>query len=436
MKFSDIVKGMIFEQGRYEILKKTYTEPKKKGDTEKPARMSVEQLDTIIKADPTTRMSGDNIKKAGTYSPWLIKQYLMLEPEAEYGTSEFDTQMTELQRLYFEDLYKVTDDLKLFDRFKSQLEGDMRDINKLNIRDLSVAVQDFSLEKTKATKSEKEAAAKTYEHPGGEIVYRDGNWTVVKISEQGEIGKDAACFYGGNNLRSVKGETNWCTSAPGLNYFNTYIKDGPMYVIIPNEAKSFRRDDITTGEKSGLPAQRYQFHFPTNQFMDPDNNGIDLIEFLNNNEGLKEYFKPEISKSFNVKGDTENVVLSYPNDAASKYVALYGFEDFIGALPESLESLDIINTTSDKIDLKLPSSINRFKNLKSLHLNGFVSELPKEIGDLKELMFLALPKNPNLKELPEELGNLNNLEIIRLPDSENIKIPETIKNNPDIMIIS
>ena len=28
MKFSDIVKGMIFEQGRYEILKKTYTEPK------------------------------------------------------------------------------------------------------------------------------------------------------------------------------------------------------------------------------------------------------------------------------------------------------------------------------------------------------------------------------------------------------------------------
>ena len=42
----------------------------------------IQQLDTIILNDPTTRRDGDKIKKAGTYSPWLIKQFLRLEPEA------------------------------------------------------------------------------------------------------------------------------------------------------------------------------------------------------------------------------------------------------------------------------------------------------------------------------------------------------------------
>ena len=36
MKFSGLLKGLIIEQGRYEILKKTYAQPKKKGDKVKP----------------------------------------------------------------------------------------------------------------------------------------------------------------------------------------------------------------------------------------------------------------------------------------------------------------------------------------------------------------------------------------------------------------
>ena len=44
MKFNSIIKKLVVEQGRYEILKKTYTEPKKKGDKVKPAKMSIEEL--------------------------------------------------------------------------------------------------------------------------------------------------------------------------------------------------------------------------------------------------------------------------------------------------------------------------------------------------------------------------------------------------------
>ncbi len=49
--------------------------------------------------------------------------------------------------------------------------------------------------------------------------------------------------------------------------------------------------------KSGLPAYRYQFHFPSNQYMDPADRQIDLVKFLQGEEqGLKEFFKPEFMK--------------------------------------------------------------------------------------------------------------------------------------------
>ena len=78
-------------------------------------------MDTIILADPTTRRDGDKIKKAGTYSPWLLNNILSWNLKSDYGTPQFKDEMSELQRLFFEDLYKTTEDLQKFDRFKGQL---------------------------------------------------------------------------------------------------------------------------------------------------------------------------------------------------------------------------------------------------------------------------------------------------------------------------
>jgi len=441
MKFSGLLKGLIIEQGRYEILKKTYTQPKKKGDKVKPARMKTEQLDTIILADPTTRRDGDKIKKAGTYSPWLIKQFLRLEPEADYGTPQFKDEMTELQRLFFEDLYKSTEALKKFDRFKGQIEQDKRDINKHNIESLIDITMDFSLDKTKASKEEKKAAAKSYEHPGGDVIFRGPNWTVVKIEDQGELGRDAACFYGGNSLNSGKGETGWCTSAPGLRWFNNYIKDGPLYVVIPNEPTSFRDADKTVGDVSGLPALRYQFHFPSNQYMDPNDRQIDLVKFLGENPELKEVFKPEFMKGLTGTEGT-SVSVEYPKDSASKFIALYGFDEFFENLPDNLERLDFVKSSNryrndpDTSDMavELPKSVGRFKKLNALHLEGILNKLPKEIGELKELVFLSIPNNPNLDKLPEEVANLKNLQVINLKNSPNVKIPDEIENKKGLHI--
>lgn len=443
MKFNTILKKVIMEQGRYEILKKTYAEPKKKGDKVKPARMSKEQLDTIVLADPTTRRDGDNIKKAGKYTQWLLKQFLNIEPniEAQYGTPQFKSELQEKIRLFFEDLYKTTEDLEKFERFKGQLDAEMRDINNLTIRSLEDAVSGFSLEKTKATKDEKKEASKTYEHPGGEVIHRGANWTVVKIEDQGQLGKDAACFYGGNSLRSGQGETSWCTSSPGLTYFNNYIKQGPLYVIIPNEAKSFKLDDVKIGKSSGLPALRYQFHFPSNQFMDPDDRQIDLTNFLNSNPELKETFKPEFMKGLTGSEGTE-ITVEYPRDSASKFISIYGFDEFFETLPENITRLDFIKSgrsyrdeESSDFVVEIPTTISRFKNLQSLHLQGIVEKIPKEVSDLPNLMFLSLPENPKLKTLPKELakkvGNdyaMRDLSVVNLMgESPNFKLPEEVQ---------
>lgn len=450
MKFNSIIKKLVLEQGRYEILRKTYTQSKKKGDKVKPPRMSVEELNKIVLADPTTRRDGDNIKKAGKYAQWILKQFLNIEPniQAQYGTPEFKREKEEKLRLFFEDLYKVTQDLQKYERFKGSLEDvNDRDINNVTIEKLNDLMLPYSLEKTKATKDEKAEASKTYEHPGGEVIFRGSKWTVVRISDTGQLGKDAACFYGGNDQKPGSGESGWCTSAPGGSMFNHYIKNGPLYVVIPNNPEEFMSGGPKVGKTSGLPANRYQFHFPSDQFMDANDRRINLIDFLNNNEELKEVFKPEFMKGLSSSDGTE-VTVEYPRDSASKYIGLYGFDDFFDTLPSNLGRLDFIKSSGggygnsgvpEDFTVEIPAEIGKYKDMYALHLDGIVEELPKEISNLEGLMFLSLPNNKKIKSLPKELAKKNgneyamkNLAVITLAGSNpNIKIPEEVQQMID-----
>ena len=424
MKFSSLLKNIIVENSRLEFLVKKFTQPREKGDKKLPPILKKEQLSELIKADPTSVVSeSGDIKKVGKYVQWLIKQFLTLTPQdIEYGERGYDDAVKRLRELFFEDLYKTTEDLKKFEKFKSRLPENLRDISKLTISTLFDNVKDFSLEKTKGTKEEKEKASQTFEYPGSDLIYDGPNWVVTRVTDTGQLGKDAACFFGGYNQ-----ETRWCTSAPGLSWFDRYIKDGPLYQV-------FKKGGSIT-DKTGLPKERYQFHFPSGQYMDIDDRQINLIKFLQNNPELKEVFKPEFAKSLS-KGEKGNrVVLNFPSDTASKFVMLYGFEEFFDSLPENLERFEFTKGTnrygSDdedvKVDLKIPSSIGRFKNLDALHLEGVVDEIPKEISQLKKLQFLSLPHNPNLKELPDFIADLPELQVVNISDSNpNIKIGQKV----------
>jgi hypothetical protein len=339
----------------------------------------------------------------------------------EKGTAEYSRMMTEYQRLFIEDLHKMSDDLKKYERFKNQLPQDKRDINKVSSTELFDLVKDFKLEKTKASKQEKEQAKVSYQYPGSEVIFRGPTWTLIKIEDKGEIGKGAAIFFGGYQ-DGDSGESRWCTSAPGLSYFNTYIKDGPLYVVLPNDDKG------EVGKRTGLPKERYQFHFPSSQFMDRNDRQINLVEYLNGPmKELKDYFKSEFAKGLVTKGG-DKVEINYPDSSAGKFVALYGFEELFQSLPEDIKQLLITNKSKENIALVVPESLGRFANLEALLLQNIVKTLPNTIGNLKNLNFVSLNKNPELESLPESIADLPNLTFINLQNSNpNLRIPDRLK---------
>ena len=425
MKFTSILKQVIMEQSRFEILRDALTKPTtdKQGEKQKP-KMSIGEFLQIVQADPTTRLNNIDPEtadskelekiKAGSYVQWIIKNYLAPKTERAPGDSGYEKEVKQVKETFMEDLYKVSDDLKKFDRFKGRLPKEMRDINKLTPDQLYDAVKDFDLTLATTTKAERKSAPV---HPGAEMMYDGKDWRVIKIEDKGVVGKEAACYYGGNNK-----ETRWCTSAPGASWFDRYIKDGPLYVI-------FNPNDTKIAPETGLPVERYQFHFPSNQFMDKDDRSVDLIKMLNGQMSeLKNLFKPEFAKGLTVGGE-KLVIDSFSHGAIGKFIGLYGLDDLIENLPDSLKEFQIQNRdTNNNIVITIPDSISRFQNLQMILLDNCIVNIPESICELPKLKFLALINNPVLKSIPECIGDLPNLFFLNLKGSENVKVPNSIQS--------
>jgi len=425
MKFTSLLKTIIVEQSRFEVLFNALTKSSedKSGAKVKP-KLTKKEFIALVKADPTTRLNNINIDtassdelakvKAGAYVQWLIKNYLNPKTERQLGDNGYEKEVMQVKDTFMEDLYKVTDDLKKFERFKGRLPKEKRDINKLTPDQLYDAVKDFDLTLASTTKSERKQAEV---HPGGKLVFDGENWKVIEIKDKGVVGKEAACFYGGNNQ-----ETRWCTSAPGASWFERYIKDGPLYVV-------FNPNDTDVSPMTGLPKTRYQFHFPSNQFMDKDDRQQDLVQLLNGPmQELKKFFKPEFAKGLTVGGE-KLVIDSFSHGAIGKFIALYGLDDLIGSLPESLKEFQIQNRGNNNADvtITIPEEIGRFKDLNMILLDNCITSIPESICTLPKLRFLALINNPDLKTIPECIADLPNLYFLNLKGSNNVKVPESIK---------
>ena len=103
-----------------------------------------------------------------------------------------------------------------------------------------------------------------------EKVYEDNGWEVWIPKTYA-----ASCKLGQG--------TTWCTASTENDYYYNYYKGnygGNYYINI----------------KKSNPEEKYQFHFETGQFMDKDDYGIDIEEFLKNNEGLNEFYYKTIAE--------------------------------------------------------------------------------------------------------------------------------------------
>jgi hypothetical protein len=145
-------------------------------------------------------------------------------------------------------------------------------------------------------------------------------------------------------------------------------------------------------------------------------------------KNLKEELKVKYAGQLSSGGD--NIVnITYPNDESSKYIALFGFDELFQNLPQDITFLTITNKSNDTLNLEIPASIGKFRELQGLVLENCVKTLPTEIGLLENLTFLTLLNNKNLVALPESIYNLDNLEMIALAGSNpNINIPEKLKS--------
>jgi len=393
---------------------KKYTEPKKKG---KKAAMDKDLLIDLMTADPTTK--GDfeggrdtrDVTKVGAYTNWLVKQWLGLPQEADkeyaYGSPDWGVALERLQNLFMEDLYKTTEDLEKFHHLKKtkKYKG-QKDIGQIkSVADLYDNVKDYKVSKDEITKTKAERLRDDVEK-----VYEDDKWLILIPKS-----KEASCHYGG-------GDTRWCTASKSSNYYDHYNKQGPLYMMMYKEDAG----------KSPSENRSHQFHFESNSFYNSEDRSIELGPFFATYPELKPFFKDKFS-SYIKKDFGKQVQLRYPNDTMSKYIAIYGFDEFFEALPDTLERLDVEVSSGNRSSddgktpaFRLPDDISRFKNLEMLHIEGMLSEIPDDLGQLTNLQFISIPNNPNLIHIPEVIADLPNLQVLNVKNNNKMVIPHKI----------
>ena len=234
----------------------------------------------IVMADPTSLQG----KRIGKYSKWLFRIYRdMVESVIK-------------KRFVKEDLPKATEYLKDFDRYKSRLSINQRDINSYDsLSDLYLAIKSFR-------DAEKPITPKDIKS-GAEKVYEDERWLVVIPHT-----KEASCLYGAN--------TQWCTAARENNAFKEYNENGYLYINIDKKNNC-----------------KYQFHFESNQFMDETDDRIKspILSTIGATGKLVDFYKKcrddidvlKISSKYQFIG---NIIKGY-SYARVKLNGKYGFLD-------------------------------------------------------------------------------------------------------------
>jgi len=144
---------------------------------------------------------------------------------------------------------------------------------------------------------------------------------------------------------------------------------------------------------------------------------------------LKEELKSKFATDFVSDND---VVIKIPSQKEGKFIALYGFDELIDKLPETIEALSVINTEKTGQNFSIPLTFTKFRNLRNLVLSNIITELPENIGDLKNLESILLQDNTELKTLPKSILTLENLEMIVLRrNSPDFQLPEGFEEHFD-----
>ena len=143
---------------------------------------------------------------------------------------------------------------------------------------------------------------------------------------------------------------------------------------------------------------------------------------------LKDEFKPKFTKSLVTSRD-ELTISEFDSGPIAKFIKLYGLEDLFKNLPETLKSIQIINTKEPNMIIKIPEDIGRFKQLSMIIFRNCIDRLPDSICELPELTYLGCIDNTQLTTIPECIVNLPKITFLNLRGSVNVEIPQSIREN-------
>jgi len=223
------------DKRQYEFYNTTYQHPD--GTPDMPVILA-QVMSGLEEADPT---------KNKIYTPWLAREYAKQN----------------IKRL--EDAHVLGPMLAEYDKYKKRNDfpADAKDIMRLNYNQFYTIMGNY------------EPPPEQIKDKGQAVeIYRDSNVRIV-IPEN----EQAACYYGQG--------TKWCTAATrGTNYFSRYSsKERPLYILLPT--------------KPSYDGEKYQLHFGSDQFMNEEDDPINLYELLT--ERFPDLYKYFITKEPEVK---------------------------------------------------------------------------------------------------------------------------------------
>ena len=316
-----------------------------------------EVFDKIASADPTGKPD-----KKGKYTEWLLNLY-------------------KADNLKMEDLYKATDYLGMFHKFKNRIE--QKDIRAYkSLPELYNVVKQYIDNPDQATsKSDERRKVKNDE---AEKVYEDSEWLVIVPHT-----KRAAIEYG-------KG-TQWCTAATGsYNYFDDYNNDGPLYININKR----------TGKK-------YQFHFESHQFMDENDNAT-KNKYIGLSDGLKDFY---------IKKYGKKALRLFDLDEYIEYLERHGIDHMKYFIEEGGFSAYLVSKFDGHLDI--PDSVTKIGDyafrgcfrLKSVNIPNSVTSIGRSAFDQCSQL-----TSVNIPDSVTTIGdfafwNCRNLTSLTIPDS-------------------
>lgn len=236
MKFSDLLESLLLEATPDEIYNSYYKD------------IPRDEFNQIVMADPISVSNESGLKRIGKYAKLLINLYRK-------------------KGLKLEDLPRAKEYLEYVYKHSISL-----DVNKIkSLTDLYDVVKGYYAKDT----TDLNSIISALDEKEFRKVYQGEKWSVFT-----PLTEKASCYLGVN--------TEWCTTwgSESLNpkhkdrgsLFTRYHSQGPLYIIISNSNVN----------------EKYQFHFESKQYMDRDDRRINVTEFLNNNEDIKNLFFPSL----------------------------------------------------------------------------------------------------------------------------------------------